>query len=131
MRQFARSRTELRPGFVNWVGTSSMEVQIQAHSLDAEKKKREQCFRALFSMVALDSVSRRPCAVNKLAPETPEEKTRYRRGAQSRAVCTDCPHSLRLLQGRRIESAAWPRRPRRSLCQRRQQRSGSLFTICS
>ena len=57
-----------------------MEVQIQAYSMDAQRKQKEQCFRSLFSMVALDSVTRRPCPVNKLVPETAEEKARYRRG---------------------------------------------------
>ena len=58
-----------------------MEVQIQAYSQDAEKKQEKQkCFNALFSMVALDSVTRKPVPVNRLAPETEEEKARYQKG---------------------------------------------------
>mmetsp|Transcript_40 Transcript_40/g.62 ORF Transcript_40/g.62 Transcript_40/m.62 type:complete len:472 (-) Transcript_40:232-1647(-) len=65
-------------GKVSWVGTSSMEINMTANS----SWTTEPWLSALFSFVALDKNTGKPAALNRLIPETDEEKVRFGLGEE-------------------------------------------------
>ncbi|GBG24277.1 Acyl-coenzyme A thioesterase 9, mitochondrial [Hondaea fermentalgiana] len=63
-------------GCVSWVGTSSMEIKMQALS----SWSQEPFLEALFTFVARDRVTGRARRINPLKPETPAEKAAFEAG---------------------------------------------------
>ncbi|XP_074320102.1 acyl-coenzyme A thioesterase 2, chloroplastic-like [Silene latifolia] len=72
-----RVDTDLRlVGAVTWVGRSSMEMQLEVlqSSLDSSQLTDEQALVANFTFVARDAETGKSAPINKISPETEQEK---------------------------------------------------------
>eukprot|EP01121_Diplochlamys_sp_Union-15-3_P005618 TRINITY_DN1594_c0_g2_i1.p1 TRINITY_DN1594_c0_g2~~TRINITY_DN1594_c0_g2_i1.p1 ORF type:complete len:432 (-),score=61.47 TRINITY_DN1594_c0_g2_i1:50-1345(-) len=65
-------------GCLSYVGTSSMEVRIEVHSKDPISKNYEPLILASFTMVATYGGKSAP--VNRLVPQTEQEKAMFKQG---------------------------------------------------
>jgi acyl-CoA hydrolase len=68
---------------VNYVGRSSMEVGIKILAEDLKTGKKRHTNSCYFTMVSVNNLGK-PVEVPRLAPETEEEKRRYREGEKRR-----------------------------------------------
>lgn len=69
--------------WMNWVGNSSMEIQVDVFSEDMRSGERALTSTAFLTFVALDDGGG-PRRVPPLRLETPEEELRFREAAQRR-----------------------------------------------
>lgn len=69
---------------LTWVGTTSMEVMVDAYAESAKTGTCTHTNRAYFTFVALDD-DEKPTPVSGLKPETPEEMNEYRLAEERRA----------------------------------------------
>lgn len=69
-------------GAVTWVGRSSIDIQIEVTQLDKDSSKASDpvALTANFTFVARDSKSRKSAPVNRLSPETEQEKILFEEG---------------------------------------------------
>ncbi len=70
---------------VNYVGTTSMEVGVRIEATDPISRKTTHTGSCYVTYVALDERGR-PAPIPKIAPETPEEKRRYKQAVARRKL---------------------------------------------
>lgn len=70
---------------VNYTGTSSMEIGIRVVAENIRQRSARHVNSSYFTMVAVDE-GRKPVAVPRLTPATPEEQMRYEKAVQRRSA---------------------------------------------
>lgn len=71
-------------GFVRWVGSSSMEIDVNIYELpDTKDGVRKKLLNSRFVMVALDAFTNRATRINTLKLETVKDKARFEIGEKN------------------------------------------------
>ena len=73
-------------GHVTWVGKSSFEASMEVDQQNKETNEWHTVTNARFVMVSRDSMNKGSAIVNKLVPETDEEKALFLKGEGN--ICT-------------------------------------------
>ncbi len=65
---------------MTWVGKSSFEASMEVDQIDKDSNEWNTVTNARFVMVSRDSMNKGSAIVNRLVPETDEEKALFRKG---------------------------------------------------
>ncbi|XP_046645091.1 acyl-coenzyme A thioesterase 9, mitochondrial-like [Daphnia pulicaria] len=71
-------------GHVTWVGKSSFEASMEVDQIDKDSNEWNTVTNARFVMVSRDSMNKGSAIVNRLVPETDEEKALFRKGEENK-----------------------------------------------